>query len=329
MSCDGFVKTFGYIYRQLSFRKVEKFGIEPSVGRRLPFLRSRPRCLAGRGGAWQQGSIQTKQVIKQIGLASWVIDHRNSMAAKLVRTGKWYQNRVTLCSDGAETKSVAIFCHLWYLTRMEFTNLVKIAGEEPVFETGLLLSGNVDPTDVRRQLSRWKNARKIYQLRRGLYCLAPPFQKVNPHPFLVANHMVPASYVSLQSALAYFGLIPEHVPVTTSVTTSRPDRWETPLGIFEFRHIQVDFFYGYQFIDPGERQHAFIATPEKALLDLVYLEPGGDKLDYLVELRLENLNRLDWQVFERLARRIKKPKLIRAVEEIRKLAGEEGEFENL
>ena len=212
---------------------------------------------------------------------------------------------------------------------MEFTNLVKIVGEEPVFETGLLLSGHVDPIDVRRQLSRWKDAGKIYQLRRGLYCLAPPFQKVHPHPFLVANRMVPASYVSLQSALAYFGLIPEYVPVTTSVTTSRPDRWETPLGIFEFRHIQVDYFNGYQLIDLSEKKQAFIATPEKALLDLVYLEPGGDTVDYLFELRLENLNRLAWPVFERLARRMEKPKLIRAVKEIRKLAGEEGEFESL
>jgi predicted transcriptional regulator of viral defense system len=240
-----------------------------------------------------------------------------------------YNHKFRLHPNYTETNSVAIICHLWYLIRMEFANLINIVGEEPAFETGLLLSGHVDPINVRRQLSRWNDSGKIFQLRRGLYTLAPPFQKVHPHPFLVANRLVPASYVSLQSALAYFGLIPEHVPVTTSVTTSRPDRWETPLGIFEFRHIQIDYFYGYQLIDLGEKQQAFIATPEKALLDLVYLEPGGDTVDYLVELRLENLNRLDWPVFERLARRMEKPKLIRAVKEIRKLAGEEEEFESL
>ena len=124
-------------------------------------------------------------------------------------------------------------------------------------------------------------------------------------------------------------MIPEHVPVTTSITTNRPNYWETPLGIFDFHHIQVDFFYGYQLVDLGEKQQAFIATPEKALLDLVYLEPGGDTLDYLVELRLENLNRLDWQVLESLGGRIKKPKLTRAVAVIRELAGEEVELESL
>jgi hypothetical protein len=212
---------------------------------------------------------------------------------------------------------------------MEFSELVEIIRDEPVFGTGLLLAGDAHRREIHRQLSRWRQAGKIYQLRRGLYCLAPPFQKVYPHPFLVANRLIPASYISLQSALAYYGMIPEHVPVTTSVTTSRPAHWETPLGIFDFRHIQVDFFYGYRLLDLGEKKQAFIASPEKALLDLVYLEPGGDTLDYLVELRLGNLNRLDWQFLEHLAWQIEKPKLLRVITAIQALAREEGEFETL
>lgn len=212
---------------------------------------------------------------------------------------------------------------------MEFSHFLEIVGDEPVFETGLLLAGDVDPSNIRRQLSRWKDGGKIYQLRRGLYALAPPFQKVDPHPFLVANRMVPASYVSLQSALAYYGMIPEHVPVTTSVTTGRPGQWETPLGSYDYRHIQVPFFDGYRLVVLSEGQQAFIAAPEKALLDLVYLEPGGDSSDYLRELRLENLDRLDWEAFERLANLLGKPKLVRAGAEIRQLADEEREFESL
>jgi predicted transcriptional regulator of viral defense system len=100
-------------------------------------------------------------------------------------------------------------------------------------------------------------------------------KKVRPHPFLVANRMVRGSYVSLQSALAYYSLIPEYVAVTTCVTTARPARWETPLGAYVFRDIKPDLFYGYLRIDLGGGQHAFVASPEKALLDLVYLQPGG------------------------------------------------------
>lgn len=104
--------------------------------------------------------------------------------------------------------SMALTCHSWYNNRMKFEQLLAAVGDEPVFETGLLLAGEVDPSDVRRQLSRWVASGRLFQLRRGLYALAPPFQKVLPHPFLVANRLVGGSYVSLQSALAHHGLIP-------------------------------------------------------------------------------------------------------------------------
>ncbi|HEC35357.1 MAG TPA: hypothetical protein ENI39_02345, partial [Anaerolineae bacterium] len=72
---------------------------------------------------------------------------------------------------------------------MDFNRSLRIVGDEPVFETGLLLAGDVDPRHVRRQLSRWTRAGRLYQLRRGLYALAPPYQKTRPHPFLVANRI--------------------------------------------------------------------------------------------------------------------------------------------
>lgn len=203
---------------------------------------------------------------------------------------------------------------------MEFARLVEIVGDEPAFETGLLLAGDIDPNDVRRQLSRWTQAGRLYQLRRGLYTLAPPFQKVKPHPFVIANRMVPSSYVSLQSALAYYDLIPEYVPVTTSVTTARPARWDTPLGSFEFRHVKVELLRGYRLTDLGGNQQAFVATPEKALLDLIYLQPGSDSSDYLRELRLQNLDRLDMDELQRQADLAGSPKLRRAVNAVLDLA---------
>lgn len=213
---------------------------------------------------------------------------------------------------------------------MEFTRLLEIVDDEPVFETGLLLAGDVDPADVRRQLSRWTKAGRLYQLRRGLYALAPPFQKVKPHPFLVANRMVRGSYVSCQSALAYYGLIPEYVPVVTSVTTGQPGRWETPLGVYEFRHIKTDLFHGYRLEDLGSGQKAFIATPEKALLDLIHLQPGGDAPEYLQELRLQNLERLNLDELRRLADLAGSPKLRRSAALVAELAlAEAREYEML
>jgi predicted transcriptional regulator of viral defense system len=206
---------------------------------------------------------------------------------------------------------------------MEFRELLAIVGDEPLFETGLLLAGDVDPNNVRRQLSRWTAVGKLYQLRRGLYALAQPYQKTRPHPFLVANRLVWASCVSLQAALAHYDLIPEHVPLVTSVTTTRPVEYETPLGRYAFRHIKPDLFYGYHLTEVGQGQTAFIAAPEKALLDQVYLQPGGDDPAYLRGLRLQNLERLDGATLRQMAERASSPKLVRAAAAIEALAEKE------
>ncbi len=212
---------------------------------------------------------------------------------------------------------------------MEFGELLSTVGDAPVFETGLLLAGGESPNYIRRQLSGWVDAGRVWQLRRGLYALAPPFQKTAPHPFLVANRMVSGSYVSTQSALAYYGLIPEHVPATTSVTTQRAGEWETPAGYFTYRHIQGALFFGYQYVEVGAGQNAFVASPEKALLDLVYLEQGGDGRPYLESLRLQNLDRVKPDELRRIANMIDRPKLYRAVVDLESIiAGEEG-FEAL
>ncbi len=208
---------------------------------------------------------------------------------------------------------------------MKFRELLQIVKDEPVFESGLLLAGKVNPTDVRRQLSRWVNAGLIYQLRRGVYALAPPYQKTKPHPFVVANKLVRASYVSLQSALAYYGLIPEYTPGVTGVTSGRPWHRRTPLGDYHFRHIKPDWFHSYQRLALGNEQYAFVALPEKALLDLIALTPKSDHPNYLSELRLQSLDKLDLGHLTRLAEESNRPKLRHATELIVHLATDSAE----
>lgn len=202
---------------------------------------------------------------------------------------------------------------------MKFQELVEIVGSLPVFETGLLVAGADDPASIRRQLSRWVSGGRIVQLRRGLYALAPPWRQCNPHPFLVANQLARGSYVSGVAALAYAHAIPEYVAETTSVTTGRPYARTNDCGRFSFRHIKGDLFFGYRLLDLGDNQQAFVATPEKALLDVIHLHPGGDQLAYLEELRL------DYDVFypetlTQLAARTGSPKLQRAARRVRSLA---------
>jgi predicted transcriptional regulator of viral defense system len=210
---------------------------------------------------------------------------------------------------------------------MKFAELLTLVGDQPLFETGLLLAGDVDPNDVRRQLSRWVRSGRIRKLRRGLYTLAPPYQNVVPHPFLIANALMPGSYVSLQSALAFYSFIPEYTPRTLSVTTLRTSTWERG---FQFQHLAPHLFFGYQLADLSEGQQAFVATPEKALLDLAHLTPHSDSPYYLRELRLQHLDRLDLPRLREFAERSGKPKWRRVATQLEKLASQEkGEYEEL
>jgi hypothetical protein len=125
-------------------------------------------------------------------------------------------------------------------------------------------------------------------------------------------------------------MIPEHVPMATSVTTLRPGLWKTPLGTFQFQHIQHALFFGYRWTDLGSGQQAFVATPEKALIDLIYLQPGADSPDYLRELRLQQLDQLNTTELKHAADLTQRPKLRRAAVKIMELAhAEKGEHETL
>jgi predicted transcriptional regulator of viral defense system len=160
--------------------------------------------------------------------------------------------------------------------------------------------------------------------RRGVYALAEPYRSSAAHPFLIANNLVKASYVSPQSALAWYGMIPEYVPVTMSVTTHRPWSWDTSFGAFTYHHIKPGFFHSFKPTELSGGRIALVATREKALCDLVHLTPGGDAPAYLRELRLQNLDAIDVPALRALVHRSASPKLERARRVIEELRDAEG-----
>ena len=206
---------------------------------------------------------------------------------------------------------------------MKWRDLLASLGREPVLSASLLQTGDVSRKELSVQLSRWVRSGRLIQLRRGVYAIAKPYRKTEPHPFLVANTLRKNSYVSLQSALAFHGLIPEYVPVCTSVTTGRSEQLETALGTYNYRRIKPDYFFGFGQQEVAPDQHAFVAVAEKALLDLVYLTPGADTDSYLRELRLQHTETIDGETLEKLADRIGKPKLRSAVQIIRQILEDE------
>ena len=199
---------------------------------------------------------------------------------------------------------------------MKFNTLAELVHDEPVFSSSLLKVAGIKTSQIELQLVRWVQSGRLLKLRRGLYVLGKPYRKIEPHPFLIANRLQRGSYVSFQSALAYYDLIPEHVPVVISATTGRPEMLQTPLGGFIFRHIKPALFSGFRQEMVAERQPAVVALPEKALVDLLYATPGSDADGYIEELRLQNTEALSATELQKYAECAGSLKVKRAVAKI-------------
>jgi hypothetical protein len=146
---------------------------------------------------------------------------------------------------------------------------------------------------------------ELVSLRRGLYVPGPELDLPIPDSFVIANHLRGPSYISLESALSYWGLIPERVYEISSVTTKTSKMYQTSLGRFSFQHLATPYYsFGIRSVRLTELQTAMIASPEKALCDKIVLTSGvqlrsiSQTMDFLLEdLRIdeEQLQTLDIQ----------------------------------
>lgn len=115
----------------------------------------------------------------------------------------------------------------------------------------------------------------IAQLRKGLYMISSKLSNTFPESFLIANQLYGPSYVSIDSALSYWGFIPERVFETTSVTVRLSKNFSTEVGIFSFTHIPKSFYpLGIQSVALTETQHVLMASPEKSLCDKIITTSG-------------------------------------------------------
>lgn len=204
---------------------------------------------------------------------------------------------------------------------MEFGKFLKKYQGLPFLASKMLLPGEADSRLLRVQLARWVKAGRLIQLKRGVYIFAAHFQKVIPSPYLLASVLTAPSYVSLEKALEFHRLIPEAVFTVTCVTTKRPGSVETSLGRFDYSHVQPELFWGYASVTFND-QTGFVAHPEKALLDLVYLRSPQLTRDYLEGLRLQNLDKIDTGRLIEYAGRFGKPGILRAARTLIRYIGE-------
>jgi predicted transcriptional regulator of viral defense system len=142
----------------------------------------------------------------------------------------------------------------------------------------------LDPGFHRQQLNYWHNQGYIKPLAGGYYILAD--QAMDEMVlFMTANKIYEPSYVSLESALAYYEIIPETVLGVTSISSRKTKQYESAWGVFSYRSVKPQTMIGYQVIEKNPAIKFKIAYLEKALLDYLYLNSEIQSLADFAELR--------------------------------------------
>jgi hypothetical protein len=190
---------------------------------------------------------------------------------------------------------------------MDFLQNINIFSEQPL-KTELLLHLLKEYRRPYDKLDELVKQGMLLQIRRGLYIPGPNLKSQGPEPFLLANHLYGPSYVSMDSALFYWGLIPERVFETSSVTIKKATKYNTVAGVYSYTHLPLPYYsYGINQIILTAKQTVLLASPEKALCDKVISTAGllfrsnKQTIEYLIEdLRIEKeqLRTLDYTAMQ-------------------------------
>lgn len=138
----------------------------------------------------------------------------------------------------------------------------------------------------RNNIVRWTKKGYLIRLRQGYYAF-PEYKAKPDFALYFANRIYRPSYVSLHTALAFYGMIPEAVLQITSVTSLKTASFSNDFGDYSYKSIKEDLMFGYNLKPFADGRTLQLASPEKALLDLLYLYPFYNTGQELEDLRLD------------------------------------------
>src|SRR3972149_277189 len=142
------------------------------------------------------------------------------------------------------------------------------------------------PQFDRTNLTRWFRHGYIARLRQGYYTF-PDYKSKRDFSLYFANRIYKPSYISLHTALSFYGMIPETVSQITSVTSLKTAAFRNDFGDFSYKNLKEDLMFGYELKEMDENRRLMFATAEKALLDLLYLYPFYNSEKEMEELRMD------------------------------------------
>jgi len=180
---------------------------------------------------------------------------------------------------------------------MKYEEFRALVSKHPLIDNNTLRLSGAFSQSNRMQVTRWLKKGYIKKLRKGLYVLREEDRKVNPSRMFIGCELYKPSYISLEYALGYYGLIPERVNDVTCVTAKKTNQFENFFGKFVYQHVKKDCFTGFVENKDESNLPFFIAKPEKAVVDFIYLNLGKLKAEDPVQLiesyRLQNLESLN------------------------------------
>lgn len=144
------------------------------------------------------------------------------------------------------------------------------------------------PDFNRMNLYHWQKKGYIYKLRSQYYCFTDEAYN-EERKYIIANRIYKPSYISMETALYYYGLIPEAVFTMTSISTLKTNTFNNPIGNFTYNTIRPSRFFGYRLIHNGRFTYK-IAEAEKALLDFLYLKTHISTIEDIYALRLNKVS---------------------------------------
>lgn len=138
----------------------------------------------------------------------------------------------------------------------------------------------------RNNFVNWTRKGYLVRLRRGMYAFSEYMSEPGMAAYF-AGRIYNPSYISLHSALSFYGLIPESVVQITSVTSLKTASFKNPFGEYSYKSVRKDLMFGYLPLPLTDGRTTRYATREKALLDLLYLYPFYKTESELINLRLD------------------------------------------
>jgi len=157
----------------------------------------------------------------------------------------------------------------------------------------------------KNNFGRWEKQGLLIKLRNGYYAFAD-IASTEGFAHYAASKIYKPSYISLHTALAFHGIIPEATNEITSVSSLKTSTFKNNLGTFSYKKIKPSLMFGYDAVEKNGFTF-FMASPEKAILDLLYLEPS-----YNFKKEIRNLQ-LDWKKLTTFAKKFEKKVIFRRI----------------